>query len=142
MSAEKNITLLVNGEEKSLPLEPGWRDLHYPDEHPLHPQSIDLAFVITGPIPGDANGDGKVDGSDLAIWQQNYDPLGTVANTFEMGDWNCDGKIDGSDLAIWQQNYDPLGVTAGPVAAVPEPASLALMAVGGVLMFIRQRRRS
>ena len=26
--------------------------------------------------PGDASGDGKVDGSDLALWQQNYDRVG------------------------------------------------------------------
>ncbi len=47
-------------------------------------------------------------GADLAIWQQNYDPLGVNQNTFEMGDWNLDGKIDGTDLAVWQQNYNPL----------------------------------
>ena len=27
-------------------------------------------------LPGDANGNWKVDGSDLALWQQNYDPIG------------------------------------------------------------------
>jgi Cys-rich repeat protein len=27
--------------------------------------------------PGDANEDGKVDGADLALWQQNYDPNGS-----------------------------------------------------------------
>ncbi|MGB2754666.1 MAG: dockerin type I domain-containing protein [Phycisphaerae bacterium] len=25
---------------------------------------------------GDANGDGKIDGTDLALWQQHYNPLG------------------------------------------------------------------
>ena len=60
--------------------------------------------------PGDANADGKVDGGDLAIWQQHYDPLGaSPGNTFAMGDWNGDGQIDGADLALWQQFYDPLG---------------------------------
>ena len=58
---------------------------------------------------GDATGDGKVDGGDLAIWQQNYDPLGTKGATPEKGDWNGDGKIDGADLALWQQHYNPLG---------------------------------
>ena len=32
-----------------------------------------------GGIPGDATGEGKVDGADLALWQQNYDPLGAGA---------------------------------------------------------------
>jgi len=59
---------------------------------------------------GDATGDGKVDGGDLARWQQNYDPLGTKGATPEKGDWNGDGKIDGADLALWQQHYAPLGL--------------------------------
>ena len=67
-------------------------------------------------IPGDANGDGKIDGADLALWQQNYDPLGSEpTNDFGTGDWNEDGKIDGADLALWQQNYDPLGAGVAPV---------------------------
>jgi len=59
---------------------------------------------------GDATGDGKVDGGDLARWQQNYDPLGTKGATPEKGDFNGDGKIDGADLALWQQHYNPLGL--------------------------------
>jgi hypothetical protein len=86
-----------------------------------------------------------VDGGDLAIWQQNYDPLGTGNNTFAMGDWNNDGKIDGGDLALWQQNYDPLGSEAGVDglgANVPEPATLMLVGSGliGGLGVIRRRR--
>ena len=63
------------------------------------------------PTPGDADDNGKVDGADLATWQQNYDPTGANLNIFIMGDWNYDGRIDGADLALWQQNYDPIGVT-------------------------------
>jgi len=28
--------------------------------------------------PGDGNYDGKVDSADLALWQQNHDPIGTL----------------------------------------------------------------
>ena len=65
---------------------------------------------VTVRLLGDANGDGKVDGGDLARWQQNYDPLGTKGATPEKGDFNGDGKIDGADLALWQQHYNPLGL--------------------------------
>ena len=57
----------------------------------------------------DANGDGRVDGGDLGIFQQNYDPVGIGENIYQMGDWDLDGKIDGGDLSLWQQFYDPLG---------------------------------
>ena len=76
-------------------------------------------FCVIVPVQGDANVDTRVDGGDLALWQQNYDPLGTGNNTFAMGNWNADNKIDGGDLALWQQNYDPIGQTGlgpGPIA--------------------------
>jgi hypothetical protein len=64
----------------------------------------------------DINRDGKVDGGDLAIWQQNYDPLGLNVNIPPMGDCNADGKIDGGDLALWQQHYNPIGILSLPEA--------------------------
>ena len=58
----------------------------------------------------DANGDGKVDGAELAVWQANYDPLGRNQNTPATGDWDHDGDVDSADLALWQRRYNPLGV--------------------------------
>jgi hypothetical protein len=85
-------------------------------------------------IPGDATGDFRIDGGDLAIWQQNYAPLGSGNSTFALGDFNGDGKVDGGDLALWQQHYDPLGVLDGdgsmPLGEVPEPATVILLTMG------------
>ena len=52
--------------------------------------------------PGDANGDGKVDGSDYLVWVFNY---GQNVSGPSKGDFNSDGKADGQDYLIWVQNY-------------------------------------
>ena len=52
---------------------------------------------------GDANGDGKVDGSDYTPWVLNYGK--TTANKALDGDFNEDGRVDGVDYIIWINNY-------------------------------------
>jgi hypothetical protein len=103
---------------------------------------VDDILVSWAPpgIFGDATGDGKVDSSDLAIWQQNYDVLGLNENTFSMGDWDGNGLIDSADLALWQQNYDPIGPGGMAAAHSPEPATLLVLAVGGLVMVGHRRR--
>lgn len=95
-----------------------------------------LSWSMASLRPGDSNRDGLVDGSDLAIWQQHYDPPGLNANTFAMGDWNMDSRIDGADLALWQQNY----LVALPGETAPEPATLLLAAMGFAALGARRKR--
>ena len=90
-------------------------------------------------IPGDANGDGRVDGSDVTIlagnWQYGVgevDPDGTWA----MGDFNSDGRVDGSDVTILAGNWQ-YGVTAA-ASAVPEPGVMLLIFSAIVGMLIRR----
>lgn len=49
--------------------------------------------------PGDANGDGKVDGRDYVIWLQNYGK--STSKGVSVGDFNKSGKVDGVDYTIW-----------------------------------------
>ena len=113
-----------------------------------------LALVADFPHPGDANRDGKVDGADLAVWQEHYDPLGLGGdnNTWDFGDWNNDNRIDGGDLALWQQYYSPTsylglagpgGSTGVPLSgsSIPEPATAGLLALATSASFLRRRRR-
>ena len=69
-----------------------------------------ILSIITSSIPGDANGDGVVDGSDVTIlasnWQQMSD-LGT-----EVGDFNGDGIVDGSDVTILAGEFGSMGRTS------------------------------
>jgi outer membrane protein assembly factor BamB len=53
--------------------------------------------------PGDANGDGKVDDTDFAIWRTNYNQ--TKTGGASIGDFNNNGKVEGLDYLIWRNNY-------------------------------------
>ena len=92
-------------------------------------------------IPGDANGDGKVDGSDVTIlagnWQAGVGDPNPETITWEMGDFNGDGQVDGSDVTILAGNWQA-GVTTAS-ASVPEPATIVLFA-GLLLSLVCVRR--
>ena len=62
-----------------------------------------LAQTTVVPLPGDANGDGSVDGTDLNTVLSNYGV--TSGATWAMGDFNGDGAVDGTDLNIVLSNY-------------------------------------
>jgi len=107
--------------------------------------------------PGDANLDGATDVSDRIIWNNNNFTVGT---TFVTGDFNGDGVTDVSDRIIWNSNNFTFATTAAPAEAagselafrhddaaaattltvIPEPATICLLALGG-LVVIRPGRR-
>ena len=82
--------------------------------------------------PGDANGDGMVNGDDFVTLAVNYTGTGAVGSAWTQGDFNGDGDVDGDDFVLLAVNY------TGTLAAVPEPASAGLMGLG-VLAAIRRR---
>ena len=100
----------------------------------IHPNAeghrlVANALMNTLVIPGDANNDGKVDGSDVTIlagnWQAGVENPNTQTVTWSMGDFNRDGKVDGSDVTILAGNWQQ-GVAAA-AAAVPEPSVTAVI---------------
>jgi hypothetical protein len=86
------------------------------------------------PIPGDVNLDGQVDGLDLTYVGAYWQVSGTDWIT---GDLNGDGETNGLDLNIVGENWQ-VGVPA-PGETVPEPTTLALLALGATAMMLRRR---
>jgi autotransporter-associated beta strand protein len=103
---------------------------------------------------GDANLDGKVDGSDYSLIDAGFASKGKLTGWYN-GDFNYDGTIDGSDYALIDNAFNnqgtPLSSTAlvaeataqvGGPTAVPEPTAIAAAVLAGASLAIRRRRRA
>ncbi len=104
------------------------QDLHPSDPNSMLRIAANKLASLTA-IPGDFNGDGMVDATDLAQWQGDYG----INNE---SDADGDGDSDGRDFLIWQRNYSPApNVLIAGSTAVPEPSSLVLISCLGSMCF-------
>jgi autotransporter-associated beta strand protein len=115
--------------------------------------STDVALKYT--YFGDANLDGKVDGTDYSIIDNSYEMEKTAGNItgWQNGDFNYDGVVDGSDYTLIDNAFNsqgtqisaeiasPTAQIAGGYAAVPEPATLGLLGIGAIGLLGRRRRQ-
>jgi hypothetical protein len=101
-----------------------------------------VVATLVGVMGADFNGDGVVNGLDLAIWQQNVGIR--MGATGAQGDADGDGDVDGADFLAWQQQLGPVpgsgsGSGANLGASVPEPNG-ALLVVACAAMAVSRRR--
>lgn len=107
---------------------------------PSHPGETYIPYLeieYASLIPGDANCDGVVDGSDATIlassWQHGSG-MSEPDATWSMGDFNHDGVVDGSDATILATNWQ-FGIDS-TTSAVPEPSVYAMLLIlAGVALF-------
>jgi hypothetical protein len=129
----------------SLEAEYGWRYGSGPegDGYPLFgnvtPVPVDdTAMLVKTTYLGDLDLDGDVDLDDLILLSSYWDPVHYYTHMWWQGDMNYDGWCDLDDLILLAGNWqlgvgDPLSGSPSPQGAVPEPATLALLAAGGLL---------
>ena len=101
---------------------------------------------------GDANLDGKVDGSDYSLIDNGN--LLHLTGWYN-GDFNYDGVINGSDYTLIDNDFNqqagqisstseialPTSEIANSANSVPEPTTLGLLGMGAIGLLTRNRRR-
>ena len=94
-----------------------------------------VASVPKPPIPGDADLDGDVDLDDASIVLAHWL---TAGNTWAEGDFDGNGIVMLDDASLLILNWGT-GLPSAPVVT-PEPATLSLLAIGGLAMLRRRRK--
>jgi hypothetical protein len=108
----------------------------------------DTSILMTLTRTGDANLDGVVNDDDVTIVGATYAP-GVPQPSWALGDFDYNGYVDDDDVTLLGAFYDPSAaplvsggvVNGNGVAAVPEPATIALLLLGSIGVALLYRKR-
>ena len=92
------------------------------DELRLGTTWADVAPIAGAEAPGDFDSDGDVDGADFLAWQRG----------------NATGGTTAANLTLWENNFGTSAAGAS-TGAVPEPTSICLLGIAGVMCCLRRR---
>ncbi len=102
------------------------------------------SVLVSAELLGDANADGHVDLTDLSTVLNNF---GTVTPNWTSGNFDYAPTIDLTDLSDVLNNFGSSNANAfdstvfdSVVVAVPEPASVGMLALGAMCLLKRRRR--
>jgi len=114
---------------------------------------IEIMYTLLG----DANLDGKVNGSDFTLMATNFND--SVTNGWDEGDFNYSGTVNGDDFVLLAGNFNDFAsqsaISAADLAAldsfaatngisltsVPEPASVSALFITAAGLLTRRRGR-
>ena len=139
--------ILLNNRDGSTPLFGTGTPLGLFDG--ISPSPSDVLIKYT--YYGDANLDGKVDGSDYSRIDSGF-LAGAGTNSWFNGDFNYDGVINGADYTLLDNAFNQQGAAltaqiAAPASSVgsvpvPEPIGLSGTAMVGMGLLSRRRRNA
>jgi hypothetical protein len=99
---------------------------------------VDYVTVTGQTIPGDFNGDNRVDAADYIVWRDNRGKTGPPGILGDGDDGSGTGKPDGSvndaDYSLWRANFGQTQTAASTSLAVPEPTNAVVLQLFAFLL--------